>query len=301
MKKIIIRIISFISSVLIVMEVFNKIFLYLARKENKVSPLADKTYSWRLGDIKYFVKGTGEPLLLIHDMTPGSSSLEWKKVVDLLSQKYSVYGLDLPGFGISDKKIKTYTNYLYISATCDFIRDVINKKTSIITSGEAANIAMLSAYQNKDLIDKIILVNPASMTKYNRVFTNNDKKLKTIISLPIVGTFLYLVSMLKNNNMSEEYTFAACYDGENARHYYGSYICNYVNFPIHHRIKDIVSPMLLITGEKFNNTHDISVEYNEFVDSYDIIKNASQFPHIEEPEAFYKACDIFLQCDYSDI
>jgi len=57
----------------------------------------------------------------------------------------------------------------------------------------------------------------------------------------------------------------------------------------------------LITGEKFDNAHNISTEYNEFVDSYDTIKNASQFPHIEEPEAFCKACDIFLQCDYSDI
>ena len=59
-------------------------------------------------------------------------------------------------------------------------RVIIKEKTSILTSGKSANIAILSSYQNKDLFDKIILVNPASMEEYNKATTNNDKKLKTI-------------------------------------------------------------------------------------------------------------------------
>ena len=69
--------------------------------------------------------------------------------------------MDLPGFGVSDKRIKTYTNFLYVSVICDFITDIIKDKTTVIASEEASGIAVLSAYQHKDLFEKIIFVNPA--------------------------------------------------------------------------------------------------------------------------------------------
>ncbi len=298
MKKLITRIITFVSFVLIAMEAFNKIILYLAKKDNKVNPIVDKTYNWRMGDIKYTVKGEGEPLLLVHDMAPGSSSLEWKKVIDQFAKKYRVYTLDLPGFGVSDKKIKTYTNFLYVSAICDFISDIIKEKTTIITSGEAANIAVLSAYQRKDLFDKVVFVNPESMETYNNAPDKDSKKIKTLFSLPIIGTFLYLINVRKDDNA--DYLFAAQYDGENARHYYGSYVGNYINFPIHHRIDDVDIPMLLITGEKFDYICNTTSEYCDYVDNNIAIENASQFPHLEKPEAFCEAFDILLQYNYND-
>ena len=297
MKKLITKIITFISFVLIAMEAFNKIVLYLAKKEIKVNPIVDKTYNWRLGDIKYLVKGEGESLLLIHNMTPGSSSLEWKKVIDKFAEKYRVYALDLPGFGISDKKIKTYTNFLYVSVICDFISEIIKEKTTVVTSGEAASIAVLSAYQRKDLFDKIVFVNPESMKVYNTAPDKDSKKIKTLFSLPIIGTFLYLLNVRKDDNT--DYLFAAQYDGENARHYYGSYIGNYVNFPIHHKIGNVETPMLLITGEKYNNIYNTSSEYNEYIDNNYTIENASQFPHLEKPEAFCEAFNVLLQYDYN--
>ena len=39
-------------------------------------------YNWRFGDISYRVKGSGTPLLLIHDLTPVSGAYEWNKVYD---------------------------------------------------------------------------------------------------------------------------------------------------------------------------------------------------------------------------
>jgi len=297
-KKIITRIISFISFVLITIEAFNKIILYLANKNSKVTPIVDKTYTWRFGDIKYMEKGEGEPLLLLHSITPGSSSLEWKSVVHTLAEKYHVYALDLPGFGVSDKSIKTYTNFLYVSVVCDFISDIIKEKTTVITSEESGGIAVLSAYQRKDLFEKVIFVNPASMEFYNTAPDKDSKKIKQLYSLPIIGTFLYLINTLRDNN--DDYLFAAQYDGKNARHYYGSYIGNYVNFPIHHRIEEVDVPLLLITGEEYDNIFGTFSEYSNYVDNSYSIKNASQFPHLEKPEAFCSALGILSQYDYND-
>ena len=298
MKKVITRIIAFISFVLIAIEAFNKIILYLAKKENKVTPIVDKTYTWRFGNIKYTERGEGEPLLLIHSLIPGSSSLEWKSVINTFAKNYHVYALDLPGFGVSDKNIRTYTNFLYVSAVCDFISDIIKEKTTVIASEEAGGIAVLSAYQRKDLFEKVIFVNPASLDIYNIAPDKDSKKIKQLYSLPIIGTFLYLINTLKDNN--DDRLFAAQYDGENARHYYSSYVANYVNFPIHHRIEEIDVPLLLITGEEYDEIFGTFSEYSKYVDNSYSIKNASQFPHLEKPEAFCSALEILSKYDYND-
>ena len=298
MKKVITRIISFISFALVAIEAFNKISLYFVNKKTRVTPIVDKTYTWRFGDIKYMEKGKGTPLLLLHSMTPGSSSLEWKSVVNTLAEKYHVYTLDLPGFGVSDKKIKTYTNYIFVSAVCDFISDIIKEKTTIVTSGESACIGLISGYQRKNLFDKIIFVNPDSMRTFNISPDKNSKMIKKLYSLPIVGTLLYLIDMRKDDN--DDYLFSGQYDGENARYYYASYFGFYVNFPVHHIIDKVEVPLLIITGNDYNALHKMTLEYGDYLDSWYDIEECFQFPHLEKPEAFCDALDTLFQYDYND-
>jgi pimeloyl-ACP methyl ester carboxylesterase len=51
--------------------------------------------------IFYVVEGTGEPLVLLHGFP--TSSWDWHKLWDTLSQTYQVITLDFIGFGFSDK------------------------------------------------------------------------------------------------------------------------------------------------------------------------------------------------------
>ena len=51
--------------------------------------------------IHYMEAGMGEPLLLIH--TVGQSLYTWRGVFNLLSARYRVIAIDLPGFGYSDR------------------------------------------------------------------------------------------------------------------------------------------------------------------------------------------------------
>ena len=55
-----------------------------------------------------------------------------------------------------------------------------------------------------------------------------------------------------------------------------------------------------VTGEKYNNIYNTSSEYNEYIDNNYTIENASQFPHLEKPEAFCEAFNVLLQYDYND-
>ena len=76
-------------------------------------------YHWRFGDIYYTKKGKGSPILLIHDMLPGGSGYEWGKIEDDLALEHTVYNLDLPGCGRSEKSGITYTNFVYVQAICN--------------------------------------------------------------------------------------------------------------------------------------------------------------------------------------
>lgn len=110
-------------------------------------------YEWLFGKVRYTKKGNGNPLLLIHDLAPGSSSYEFSRISSELAKTNEVYILDLPGYGLSDKQNITYTNFLYVELVTDFIKNVIGKKTDVITSGDSS-IAIMACHNNpKSLIN----------------------------------------------------------------------------------------------------------------------------------------------------
>ena len=83
------------------------------------------TYKWEYGDVSYRKQGKGKPVLMIHDLSTGSSGHEWKKLAALLKKDHTVYTLDLPGFGNSSKKRMMYTGYVYVH----LIRNFKSRKT----------------------------------------------------------------------------------------------------------------------------------------------------------------------------
>ena len=60
-------------------------------------------YSWRFGNIFYTKKGSGSPLLLIHELKCTASADEWKSLINQLSKNHTIYALDLIGCGRSEK------------------------------------------------------------------------------------------------------------------------------------------------------------------------------------------------------
>ena len=113
--------------------IFAGIVMYFANKFVESSALLRKLlkinsgyyYNWKHGSIYYTKQGHGDPLLLIHDLYPSSSSAEWNEVIEDLSQSHTVYAIDLPGCGRSAKPHITYVNYFYTQLLSDFVTDVI--------------------------------------------------------------------------------------------------------------------------------------------------------------------------------
>ncbi|WP_211061936.1 alpha/beta fold hydrolase [Aquimarina sp. MMG015] len=58
-------------------------------------------YTYKNYQIFYKEEGVGEPLILVHGFP--TSSWDWSKIWGTLAEKYSVYAIDMLGYGFSDK------------------------------------------------------------------------------------------------------------------------------------------------------------------------------------------------------
>ncbi len=125
-KKTLLFISTAIGTTTLAFHVINK-FIFNASDElqKKMNPITI------IGNLEIYIikkKGSGSPVLLIHDLNHYSSSMEWDKVIGTLSKEHTVYMIDLLGCGKSDKPAITYTCYLYVQLLTDFIRDIIGKR-----------------------------------------------------------------------------------------------------------------------------------------------------------------------------
>ena len=138
-----------------------------------------------------YKKGSGSPVLFIHDLKSTGSAAEWNSVLNDLAKSHTVYAIDLLGCGRSEKLKMTYTNYIYVQLINDFVKDVIRAKTDLVTSGSSSNIAIMSCYSEPELYSHLMLINPPSMKVMAKYPKANHKTLKYLMEIPLIGTTIY--------------------------------------------------------------------------------------------------------------
>lgn len=292
----------------------NRIIYSISCRQNLLTSKEDKIYEWRFGKVKYRKKGTGSPLLLIHDLTIGSSSYEYKKLIDKLSESYEVYAIDLLGYGLSEKLNITYTNYFYVQMVIDFIKNVIGKKTDIITSGDSAAIAVMAAHNDEEVIQRIIMINPQNINKLNLSPSKKTRIQKFIFEIPVIGTLIYNIETgyektlerfreeyfydksLVSGTVVSTYVEASHYKDYKSKYSYASYIGRFTNTNIIHAIKQIDNCIYIIYGdsiEGIETTTDTYISLNNSIEKISIEKTR-KLPHFEKPAEVYKQIKIFL-------
>ena len=161
-------------------------------KSKEFLPLYNYSFfSYKTGRVFYTVKGSGSPLLLIHDALEGGSGYEWSRVEDSLAQDHTVYMIDLPGCGRSDKYGITYTNFLFVHMISQFIHNVIRDKTSVIACGYSSSIVMMANIYDGSLFKDIILINPSDPETVSKKVSLTGKIYRKIIEIPVYGTMIY--------------------------------------------------------------------------------------------------------------
>ena len=265
-------------------------------------------YAWKHGNIYYEVYGDSAlpPLLLIHNINPTASGLEWEKTIDVLSREKQVYVIDLPGCGRSDKPAVTYTNYFYALAISSFIQDVIKRPVTITAAGLAASAAVSATALCKDQITRLVMVNPEALSRLCAVPQEESRILRTLISLPVLGTFLYNIrynhpnvenSILEKQVynpflLSQRYTDGA-YEAAHLGDGSGKYLMasldgRYVNFDIRRFIASLSVPTCIISSEKSQGQEAIVKQYcklNKEIKAV-TVRASRGMPQVEVPDTF---------------
>lgn len=132
-------------------------------------------------NVRYIVKGSGSPVLLIHGF--GHFLEVWWFNIGPLSQHYQVYAMDLPGHGLSDKPVIDYS----LSFATEFIIDLMEAlgigRASLIGHSMGGSICLGGAINFPDKVDRIILVDSGSLSeKVPLVYR--------LCTLPILGDIL---------------------------------------------------------------------------------------------------------------
>lgn len=152
-------------------------------------------YAWTLGDIFYTVKGQGTPLVLVHGVYAGASSFEFRKVFDLLAERFRVYAFDLLGFGLSDHPPVAYTPVLYEELIEDFVRQVVggvDQPVRVVASTLGAAFTIRAATERPGLFERLVLIEPTGIEELaQRNETIARRAGRALLRSPLVGQAIY--------------------------------------------------------------------------------------------------------------
>lgn len=290
----------------------NRIINLMANAKASISSDNGCKYEWRFGNIFYTKQGEGKPVLLIHELTCGSSDLEWKNIVKEYSKNHTVYTLDLLGCGRSDKPAFTYTNFLYVQMITDFVKNVIGKRTDVICTGSSVQFIVMACYNDDSLFDKIVMVNPESIVLSSQNIATNRKLTKLLIEMPLIGTTIFNIynSMYSYKKLFEEQYFttkikssvvknyydAAHYGTMTSKYLFASISANYTKINISTALKSINNSIIIVGGENEKNILQTCLEYQEYNSAIEtcIIKNCKHLPQLEQPKSFLETINIYL-------
>lgn len=159
------------------------------------STLEPLTWQWQNHQIKYIVKGTGLPLVLVHGF--GASIGHWRKNIPALAEGgYRVFALDLLGFGGSDKAPVDYSVELWQELLKDFWYEHIQEPAVFIGNSIGALLSLAIAANHPEIVAGGVLLNCAGglnhrpeelhfpLRQIMTIFTN-------VVSSPGLGPFLF--------------------------------------------------------------------------------------------------------------
>jgi pimeloyl-ACP methyl ester carboxylesterase len=262
-------------------------------------------------------KGHKNHVLFIHGL--GASSLSWKDIPAALSNYFHTINVDLIGFGESEKPAEAdYTVKGLSKFIFDFITKEIkiseNERISIVGHSLGGYIAAQVAIENKNMIDKLVLIDPSGLLEnptdllkeYCEAALETEpvlryKKLKKVLSalyadpswMPPVVVNAFVKTIIKEGARP---AFEQAYNNSTTTQ---------IKLEGFKQLQDI--PCLVLWGEKDNLMKRIPY-YDKFKAmlppvpkaKYEIIDNAGHAPFVEYTALVFEKIHTFLANDQNN-
>ncbi len=115
----------------------------------------------------YDVIGTGEPLVLIHGL--GGSRGWWVRNVGVLCEHFTVYNLDLPGFGQMRRHPTPFSVLHAVTWLEAFLDTMRLERVSLVGHSMGGLISAIFAAERPERLDRLVLAAPAIQLPSRRV------------------------------------------------------------------------------------------------------------------------------------
>ena len=249
---------------------------------------------------------------MVHSLDVAASSEEWFRIRDKLAESHTVYSIDLLGCGLSEKPFMTYTNHIFAQLICDFIKIIIGKRTTVISSGNSSAFVISACDNDSTLFEKIILVSPENLDKGQLIPGKRARTYKAILSMSVLGNLLYNIAVFRWNisyNIRSDFyrkdrftkdildkCYEAAHRGLSPRSLYSSIVCFYTKKNIKFELSQINNSIVIFEGKHNKEASKVLREYmkiNPAVETV-IIDDSNKYPHIENDKGFLNALNIYL-------
>jgi len=271
------------------------------------------------GRLSYYVGGSGPPLLLVHSINAAGSAYEVKPVYEHYAQSRTVYAIDLPGFGFSDRSDRKYTPRLMTDAVEEMTREI--RKHHGPTPIDALALSLSSEFlaraakEEPDYYGTVALVSPTGFDGRGprdgpEGSTRAIPWLYSVFTFPLWsrGFFRLLTSRPSirfflnktwGSKHIDEGLFAYDYlttHQPGARHAPYYFVSGYLfSGDISRIYKGLAMPVWMAHGVRGDFTDYSGKRIVESKPNWTIdVFQTGALPHFEVPEAFFAAYDRFL-------
>ena len=234
------------------------------------------------GKFTYLEEGRGNPIILLHGLLGGADN--FGDMVDFISKKYHIFGLDLKLFKsrVLKVSVKALSDYLF-----EFMNKIGLKSAVLIGNSMGGHIALIFAKEHPEMVDGLILTGSSGLFENSMGDSfprrgDKDyirKKTEEVFYDPKVATneLVDRVFEIANNRISV------------------LKLLGYAKSAIRHNmandIQNITIPTCLIWGEndKVTPPH-VAEEFNKLMPNSELhwIPLCGHAPMWENPEAFSK-------------
>jgi len=244
--------------------------------------------------INYIKAGSGtKNILLLHGW--GANYTLFDIIIKFLSQKYTVYAIDLPGFGLSDIPKEAWDIDDYVKLVIEFIKVMKMRELSILGHSFGGRI-IIKLNSKKELpfkIEKNILIDSAGIRPKSKI---TIKKVTYKILKKAFGN--KLIKKVFPNAIEKLKTKFGSTDYKNATPIMRDTLVKVVNEDLTNYLSNIKIPTLLIWGTKDTATplQDAILMENLIPDAGLVkIEGAGHYSFLENPQLVNSVLEIFLK------
>jgi pimeloyl-ACP methyl ester carboxylesterase len=244
-------------------------------------------------NVHYETHGAGHPVVLLHGW--GTSLRSFDSVLSFLKDRFKVYTIDFPGFGLSEEPDTIWSVYDYADMTQAFLEKMHIENPILMGHSFGGRISIILGSRMRT--HKIVLIDAAGVKPtrgsdyYVRVYFY--KFMRFIQRIPGVNLlFGDIIEAYKKHAGSSDYKSAS----ETMRRV----LSKVVNDDLQHLMPAITAPTLLIWGENDTATPvaDAKIMEEKIPGAALIVfERAGHYSYLEQPGKFKAIVNSFIEED----